>query len=174
MKREENKGPIKQFRLRDEGQHTSHWSCTSLLRRTTTSLASSRACSSASLRLCLSLQSAPRFLFLIAKSCLNSAAMASINNDSLNSPMANVHYDASMLSQNDAGMVARLLGGLNAWSLLLTIFLGLVVYDQGECDAPLTTARGRTASNARFSHVHLQERLHRRSVMEGAFHRPFP
>ena len=58
--------------------------------------------------------------------------MAALNNDSLNMPVANIAYDATILDQNNGGLVSTVLGGISVWSVVLTILLGLVLYDQCE------------------------------------------
>lgn len=47
-------------------------------------------------------------------------------------PTVGIAYNATMLAQKNEGLVATILGGVSAWSVVLTLFLGLVLYDQGE------------------------------------------
>jgi len=54
-------------------------------------------------------------------------------------PMASMQHNGPVLAQSDAGLFATILGGVSAWSVVLTIFLGLVLYDQGKCNAPKPT-----------------------------------
>jgi len=100
--------------------------------------------------------------------------MAALNNDSLNMPVANIAYDATILSQNNGGLVSTTLGGISVWSVVLTILLGLVLYDQGEFyngDEQPGRAVGLTLEG---SHVHLQKRIHRWPCMESPLHWTFP
>lgn len=53
-------------------------------------------------------------------------------NASYGVPLEQAQYAHTLLQQNDAGFLGRILAGFSAWSLLLTLFLAAVVYDQSE------------------------------------------
>ena len=57
--------------------------------------------------------------------------MAAIMNGTFASPTADAKY--AVFTTQDEGFLARLYGGVGAWSVVLTLFLMLVVYDQGGC-----------------------------------------
>jgi len=58
--------------------------------------------------------------------------MAALNNDSLNMAGAAIAYDATLLPSHNGGLVSTVLGGVSAWAVVLTVLLGLVLYDQGK------------------------------------------
>ena len=57
--------------------------------------------------------------------------IAGIMNGTFASPTADAKY--AVFTTQDEGLLARLYGGVSAWSIVLTFFLMLVVYDQGMC-----------------------------------------
>ena len=57
--------------------------------------------------------------------------MAAVMNGTFASPTADAKY--AVFTSPDEGLLARLYGEVSAWSVVLTLFLMLVVYDQGMC-----------------------------------------
>lgn len=53
-------------------------------------------------------------------------------NASYGASLEQAQFAHTLLPQNDAGFLGRILAGFSAWSLLLTLFLAAVVYDQSE------------------------------------------
>jgi len=57
--------------------------------------------------------------------------MATVN-ATFASPSADAKYAQFFVSQSSSGIIAKIVGGLNFWSIVLSLFLLLVVYDQGK------------------------------------------
>lgn len=60
--------------------------------------------------------------------------MDTASNITYASPVADAAF--ARVTMASEGLVNRLLSNLNGWTLALTIFLGLVAYDQSTSDAP--------------------------------------
>lgn len=76
--------------------------------------------------------------------------MASVVNGSFASPLANADY----MSVSDGGLLSRVYNGVSGLSVLVTIFLMLVAYDQ--CEFVMLPIGQSSFAELESSHVYLE------------------
>ena len=101
--------------------------------------------------------------------------MAAILKSSFASPTADAKYPAVFPSSDD-GFLSRVYSGMSAWSIVLTLFLMLVTYDQrkswgaGIFREPL---RRQALIYLCNSELHMAKRIDSGTSIEDSFHRSF-